>query len=380
MGPVDAARCLLSYLQGTSSPGQCRRRQASFEAWVVRRFGRRLFEMFFKSYSEKLWGIPCDELDADFAAQRIKKFSLGEAIKAPLGLGKQERTRRSSISSPIPLGGTGMVYERMADYVRSRGGQRPPEARPCAASFTTTARVRGLELVDGDVAPFDHVISTMPLTLLVQGPGRRCPADVHAAVDALTFRNTILVYLHVDGSDLFPRSVALRPFARAAARAASRTFATGCRNCTAIARTRSSRSNTGATTRTRSGQTDDGPTHRPGHARDPHHRLDRHAPSARPATSTASAAAIPSTPRGYKQHLQTGRRLSATTFQGLHADRPLRRIQVQQPGPQHPDGPAGGREHCSKRNEHDLWASTPTTSRIRESALISDAGLVSVEA
>ena len=58
----------------------------SFEGWVVRRFGRRLYEMFFKSYSEKLWGIPCAELDADFAAQRIKKFSLGEAIKSALGV------------------------------------------------------------------------------------------------------------------------------------------------------------------------------------------------------------------------------------------------------------------------------------------------------
>ena len=59
----------------------------TFESWVVGHFGRRLFEMFFKSYSEKLWGIPCHRLDADFAAQRIKKFSLGEAIKSAFGLG-----------------------------------------------------------------------------------------------------------------------------------------------------------------------------------------------------------------------------------------------------------------------------------------------------
>src|SRR5207237_4716886 len=85
----------------------------TFESWVVGRFGRRLFNMFFKSYSEKLWGIPCDQLDADFAAQRIKKFSLGEAIKAAVGIGKgNHKTLVDQFA--YPTGGTGMVYERMA--------------------------------------------------------------------------------------------------------------------------------------------------------------------------------------------------------------------------------------------------------------------------
>ena len=69
MGLVQAARCTTSYLRETMSP-TCREGEATdFESWVVSRFGRRLFEMFFKSYSEKLWGIPCGDLDADFAAQ-----------------------------------------------------------------------------------------------------------------------------------------------------------------------------------------------------------------------------------------------------------------------------------------------------------------------
>src|SRR5262245_16512951 len=87
MGLGSAARCIASYFKErirSSIPADA---DESFESWVVGRFGRRLFEMFFKSYSEKLWGIPCRELDADFAAQRIKKFSLGEALKQALGLG-----------------------------------------------------------------------------------------------------------------------------------------------------------------------------------------------------------------------------------------------------------------------------------------------------
>ena len=54
---------------------------SSFEGWVTSRFGKRLYTIFFKTYSEKLWGIPCTELDSDFASQRIKKLSLFEAIK-----------------------------------------------------------------------------------------------------------------------------------------------------------------------------------------------------------------------------------------------------------------------------------------------------------
>ena len=68
MGLPDAAMCVTSYLKEQLRPGFQAKDDVSFESWIVRRFGRRLFEMFFKSYSEKLWGIPCSELSADFAA------------------------------------------------------------------------------------------------------------------------------------------------------------------------------------------------------------------------------------------------------------------------------------------------------------------------
>ncbi len=172
----------------------------TFESWVVGRFGRRLFNMFFKSYSEKLWGIPCDELDADFAAQRIKKFSLGQAVKAALGFGKgKHKTLVDQFAYPI--GGTGMVYERMAERVQEWGGTLNL-AQPVRRLVHEQRQVKGLELNDGRFEAFDHVISTMPLTLLVKGLGN-LPADVEAGVAALRFRNTILVYLNVAGTDLF---------------------------------------------------------------------------------------------------------------------------------------------------------------------------------
>src|SRR5262249_24843520 len=120
-GPAEATRCVLSYLAEKLRPSVWDG-EDSFESWVVGRFGRRLFELFFQSYSEKLWGIPCADLDADFAAQRIKKFSLGEAIKHALGLARGgHKTLVDRFA--YPTGGTGMVYERMARAIAERGGQ-----------------------------------------------------------------------------------------------------------------------------------------------------------------------------------------------------------------------------------------------------------------
>ncbi|MBY0523847.1 MAG: FAD-dependent oxidoreductase [Gemmataceae bacterium] len=201
MGVLNAVACLGSYLKEKIVPYYPPRENETFEGWVVRRFGRKLFEMFFKSYSEKLWGISCQDLDADFAAQRIKKFSLGEAVKSALGISKgQHKTLVDRFAFPIQ--GTGIVYERMADYVNQHGGK--VHVRTAVKRVLHDEhRVRGLELADGRTEEFDRVISTMPLTLLVRGLGE-LPTAVQHAVDQLRFRNTILVYLHVDGRDLFP--------------------------------------------------------------------------------------------------------------------------------------------------------------------------------
>ena len=148
MGLFEAARCLGSYLSEKIAPA--RKDKETFESWVVGRFGRRLYEMFFKSYTEKLWGIPCSELDADFAAQRIKKFSLGEAIKSVLGLGKKKHKTLVDCFA-YPIAGAGMVYDRMAQRVQEAGG------RGQATVFARNLRLGLLEapLVNGQAA---HVL------------------------------------------------------------------------------------------------------------------------------------------------------------------------------------------------------------------------------
>lgn len=199
MGVLRSSSCMLSFLREQVRPR--RDHPETFEDWIVGRFGRRLFEMFFKSYSEKLWGISCEQLDADFAKQRIKKFSLGQALISALGFSRgKHKTLVSQFA--YPTGGTGMIYERMASVVRARGG-RIHLRSPVQGLICEAGRITGLRLHDGRAEGFTHVVSTMPLTLMARTLGT-LPEAVEAALGRLVYRNTIIVYLQVAGTGLFP--------------------------------------------------------------------------------------------------------------------------------------------------------------------------------
>lgn len=198
LGIIEAARCVLSYMGAQLSPP---RDTSTFEGWVISRFGKRLFTIFFKTYSERLWGIPCTELDADFASQRIKKLSLFEAIKNALFPARGAKHATLVDQFAYPDGGTGMVYESMKSFVESKGG-RVLTNTGVKNIITRDGMASAIELETGKVQEYDHIISTMPLTQMVE----RLP-DVPPAVlehsRSLKFRNTILVYLRVDRPDLF---------------------------------------------------------------------------------------------------------------------------------------------------------------------------------
>ena len=199
LGLYESAQSIASYAKARVSPI---RDESSFENWVVNRFGRRLFSIFFKSYSEKLWGIPCSELDADFAAQRIKKFSLMEAIWHTLLPFRKSGHKTLVDHFAYPTLGCGLVYERMASAVRSSGGNILLNSPVTLASKRDGAQGIELILPDGTTRTYDHYISSMPLTLLVKQLNP--PPNVDAAATRLRFRNTILVYLEITGPNPFP--------------------------------------------------------------------------------------------------------------------------------------------------------------------------------
>lgn len=169
--------------------------ESTFEKWVVRRFGRRLYTIFFKTYSEKLWGLPCDQIDPDFAYRKIRKLSVFEVFKRFF---KNNQTFVDSFA--YPHHGTGVVYQTIADRFQKSGG-----VLKLNTSVEQIAKVGGQFRVsaNGQHHHYDHVISTMPLTVLMK-QFSHVPEDVLAASQALSFRHTILVYLWMEGENLFP--------------------------------------------------------------------------------------------------------------------------------------------------------------------------------
>src|SRR5690606_13185339 len=96
LGPIEALRCVLSYAWAKMRPY---RNVVSFEQWVVNNFGRRLFEIFFKTYTEKVWGMDCSDISADWAAQRIKGLNLYQAIIQSFGLARKPATKGEVIKT-----------------------------------------------------------------------------------------------------------------------------------------------------------------------------------------------------------------------------------------------------------------------------------------
>jgi len=199
LGIFEAARCMLSYFRQKIIPTPD---TGTFESWVSRRFGKRLYEIFFKTYSEKLWGIKCTELDSDFASQRIKRLSLYEAVKNAL-IKKRKNVHKTLVDQfAYPVTGSGSIYRKMAETVIKNGGQM---------HFTTAVEkvltrddtAVSIVMESGETREYDNIVSTMPISLLVT----RLPAvpdSIKELAGSLKFRNTILVYLKVEDSQLFP--------------------------------------------------------------------------------------------------------------------------------------------------------------------------------
>ena len=120
LGPVELTRCLISYAWAAMKP---KGREDTFEAWVSNRFGKRLYQHFFKTYTEKLWGVSADEIRAEWAAQRIKGLSFFSAAKAAF-FGNEGNKIKSLISEfNYPRFGPGQMWEQMTADIHEKGGE-----------------------------------------------------------------------------------------------------------------------------------------------------------------------------------------------------------------------------------------------------------------
>src|SRR5262249_13923179 len=173
LGLLEAARCVLSYLCARRFPIANPR---SFEDWVTNQFGARLFHIFFKTYTEKVWGMSCQEISADWAAQRIKGLSLKTAILNALW--PKRRKTGAGIKTLIdsfryPRKGPGMMWEACAAKVRALGGRIEMGRRVvgCSRDSDTGLWTVSHEDAQGNrsATTAEHVISSAPLRQLAHG-------------------------------------------------------------------------------------------------------------------------------------------------------------------------------------------------------------------
>lgn len=209
LGPVEAARCVGSYLAAQVRRGPP---PATLEDYVVARYGRRLYRHFFAAYTEKVWGVPASELSADWGAQRIKGMSLWDAVWTPLRrrFGRAPTAPGDEVTSLIerfdyPRLGPGMLWERCRDLVQAQGSKVILEApvvridrdESGATAVTAHHREGGETTYDAD-----QVVSSMALADLVRIVDPPPPAEVLAAADGLRFRDFLCVALVVPAGDV----------------------------------------------------------------------------------------------------------------------------------------------------------------------------------
>ena len=199
LGPVELTRCLISYVWAAVKP---RGREDTFEQWVSNRFGKRLYQHFFKTYTEKLWGVSADEIRAEWAAQRIKGLSFFSAARAAF-FGNEGNKIKSLISEfNYPRYGPGQMWEQMTADITAHGGEVRLNA---PVTKLTVSGGRVIEVIaGGETLTPSHVISSLPLRTTVGITEPEAPLAVRDAAQGLRYREFLTVLLVIDGDDPFP--------------------------------------------------------------------------------------------------------------------------------------------------------------------------------
>ncbi|HEX6126995.1 MAG TPA: NAD(P)/FAD-dependent oxidoreductase [Pyrinomonadaceae bacterium] len=207
LGIWNCIRMVTSYAKAQLFPKQPER---SFEDWISNRFGRRLYETFFKTYTEKVWGIPCNEISADWAAQRIKGLSLIATIKNAL-LQNQATDKGEIIKTLIdafdyPEKGPGMMWETVAEQIQERGSELRMNSS-VERLVWNDGRLTAVETINSEgeriTVEGTEFISSMPMRELVAKLDPPPPKHVTEAAEKLGYRDFLTVSLIINKADLF---------------------------------------------------------------------------------------------------------------------------------------------------------------------------------
>jgi protoporphyrinogen oxidase len=206
LGIVTSAACMLSFAYAKLFP---LKNPANFHEWVRNQFGEKLFSIFFKTYTEKVWGLSCDEISADWAAQRIKGLDLGVAVMH--GLRRSARVGAPAVKTLIesfqyPRKGPGMMWDAAARAIERRGGTVLKGRELQQLSYDSTDERWKIEVTcaDGRSERYAarHVVSSAPMRELVE---KLVPVPASVAnARKLRYRDFLTVALMVKKPDLFP--------------------------------------------------------------------------------------------------------------------------------------------------------------------------------
>lgn len=210
LGLLEALRCVISYLWVRVRPPKD---QSSLEGYIAANYGWRLYQHFFKTYNEKVWGVPASDLSADFGAQRIKGMSLFDAVWEPLRarfVGRRS-DKSKQVTSLIeefnyPKYGPGQMWERATELVQAAGTKVRMNTRVDAVHLEGGRAVAVTAVTDGAPTRYDctDVISSMPMGALLHAMDPPPPPEVLAAADGLTYRDFMTVALVVPLEYSFP--------------------------------------------------------------------------------------------------------------------------------------------------------------------------------
>jgi protoporphyrinogen oxidase len=208
LGMFEAARCVASYAKARLFPVEDPR---NLEDWVTNQFGSRLFNIFFKTYTEKVWGIPCKEISADWAAQRIHGLSLSAAVLSAI-LPKKRAPRDKVVKTLLdsfryPRKGPGMMWEACTEHVRRMGGEVRLGRKVTGCHYDATAGLWTVTHVDAEGRTENltahHVISSAPIRELAAGLTPALSPAASAAAKALNYRDFLTVVLIVPDKGIF---------------------------------------------------------------------------------------------------------------------------------------------------------------------------------
>lgn len=198
VGVVESVLILLSYIQAQIMPSPV---EDTFEQWVSNRFGKHLFNMFFKAYTEKVWGIPTDKIRADWAAQRIKDLSIKTIILNAIRNTGKIKTLINQFH--YPRLGPGMMWEKVRDLIIDAGGEVRMNTRIDRIIYDDNS-VPKIITDTGEEIFAEQIISTMPLRKLIHSIEPKPPQHVLDASNQLKYRDFLIVGLIINQEHLFP--------------------------------------------------------------------------------------------------------------------------------------------------------------------------------